>query len=142
MKIQAIYKGRRTTTDNKACYLWLFLSADTGDVEKLYMKQLAPAIVGEKYELTLSDNGSVFTGGENRPKPISVQLDPRHIEWSALDTIAKEECDNIKAMKKLDKLNNEFERRLAPLKQMFDTLQYHDDRHQFVSKITKELWRR
>lgn len=137
--IEAVYVGRRLIQKGGVGYFWLF----DGDADpKGYTKPLAYAIIGERFKLTLSEDGSVYTRGKDLPKSISHTLDERHIEWSALDTAAKAEHDGEKALKSMTKNNKQFEKAIEPLAFMMSQLNNNMERTAFVMKVTSELWKR
>lgn len=140
MKHVAIYIGRRVTVAGKLGYYWLIDGKTTG-----YMKQLAPAKIGEGWTITLNADGNVVLGGKDTP----TQLPEKHgapreraLEWTALDIAANQVQVNQRVNKKLAARKTEFDIALKPLQFMIDELRHNDERACFVQAVITALWRR
>lgn len=81
------YIGKRVSSSGQLLGFWV----DEEGGEYGYRKLAPQSAPGSRYDVTLSDDGSVFLGGDDGPRYVD-QLpvdDERVLAWSARDRVAK-----------------------------------------------------
>jgi len=81
------YVGKRISSSGQLLGFWV----DEDDREYGYRKLAPQSAPGSRYDVTLSDDGSVFLGGEDAPRYVDrlPADDERVLAWSASDRVAK-----------------------------------------------------
>lgn len=102
VKKSLAYAGRRLSTKNATLYVYAPL--DGGD-QLLYSKTLrAGTPIGAILEITFTDDGRVYTGGENRPKIVDSASDESELAaWTAADKITSVQLADIAREKRIAK---------------------------------------
>lgn len=140
--VLAFYIGRRVATGNKLAHFWQFYGEDK---PRGFIKQLAPATIGEVWAVTVTDDNKHYVGGPKGPKRAEVQKthDRKQVhEWVALDAAAYADNQTRLAEKKLAKRRTEFDRALEPLRNLVVACPTHEQRAFLINAIVSELWRR
>lgn len=134
------YVGMRITTANKLSYFWL---EEGQEKPKGYRKQIAPAVIGEIWQFTMHPSGGITISGPDKPKQLRL-TDSEHqvTQWIAESEACEQHAVGLKTDKILKARKSEFDKAIAPLKRMLDTLSYHNDKAAFIARVTSELWRR
>lgn len=137
---EAVYCGRRLTAAGRLAYFW---KKDFEDSTMGYRKQLAPALIGERWKFSALASGAVITSGPHRPVKIGSQTkNSETARWAALDAAHSNEYDAEKLSRKLEKRKTEFEEALEPLRRMLHSLPTHTERGCFIQRVVIELWRK
>lgn len=140
---RVMYVGRRAKKGGGLAYFYIGLPPDP---DKLcgFKTRLFVGLIGEPWTVYKNtESGNYAIAGERAPaRREDEPIDPRSKEWAALDAVAVQ----IEARRKLDKKlaarADEFERALKPLRAMLESLQFHDERAEFIQRVTAEMWRR
>ena len=138
---EAVYCGRRISKQDKLAHFW---KRDFEEGMRGYDKQIAPALIGERWKFSLANKeGSVYTGGPARAVKVIDTVDNEETRgWVASDIAHAGEFETERLSRKLAKRQTQFQEALLPLRRMLDTLPTHTERAHFVARVTAELWRR
>lgn len=135
--VNATYVGRRITTDNKLAHFWHV----EGEAKPAgYMKQVAPAAVGEIWRLSFNDKDNIYVGGDYKPQNTEMFCDPdTRARYVGEDAAAYQRHVDMKADRALKNRETEFERAMEPLRRLIRAVRSYDDRHALIRRITSEL---
>lgn len=141
-KVVGTYAGVRITSDNKLGFFWSF-----PDRESIvgYVKNPAPASIGESWEFTRSKDGQSImygTGLDPTRRGFETANEEHREKWEAESVAAEGMMAHKRMNKKLAERDSYFESAMRPLKALMDRLQYTEDRGAFVMKVVGELMRR
>lgn len=136
----ATYIGRRLNTKGKLSHFW-FLEGGSAANAGGYKINLAPSKIGEVWELTVNEAGSVFKAPP--PRQHGWHSDAEDIRsWAARDTAHVNEFTFKRVETKLKARESQFKEALRPLRALMYSLNVHDERAAFVNAVCAELWRR
>lgn len=136
-KRTGVYIGRRLTSKNKIAHFWIF--NDTDGKPGGYIKQIAPASIGEHWSFTF-EGKSLYTRGEHGPKRTG-DLERDRAPWVAEDQIAYQHDLDRKAEQKLKARRTEFDHALEHLRLLVLSVKGFDNRDALIRRIATELRR-
>lgn len=130
------YVGRRLTTKNKLAHFWL---ASGEQAPRGYLKQFAPARIGEQWNVTFDDDGRLFIAGEHKPVQcagVTRKYDPA---WITADQVAYQHDLDRKADAKLKARRSDFDDAIEPLRNLVLAVNSWSERQALVARISSEL---
>lgn len=137
-KVRATYVGRRSTTNGRLAWFW---KIDGREDTAGYAKQIAPAKIGEEWELTFQGE-SVVVRGEGKPASVGFCKSKTDVTiWTAKEVVALQEHDERLAERKLAARKSQFETVIEPLRLMALSLRTHSERAAFIARVSSELWK-
>lgn len=133
-----VYIGRRLTTSDTLAFFWAKSDELIGKAGG-YAKQIAPAQIGEAWQLTFREKDSYFTNGEFKPKRVEASKNMfsrgELNDWIAKDVAAEQMHRELRADKQLAKRESEFERVLRPLKDIVALAPNMEAREAIIARI-------